>query len=268
MSRPKEPRFFDHMEGERIPPDHPHAAWLNDTIVTTREAYEALFAGAGDAKAIGEASPSYIRNPVVPRRVKALIPRVRLVAILREPVERAYASWLGSKRDGAAAAPTFEQALRDEELGRAPSRHQGFVAYGCYASQLERWYAVFPREQLRVYLFDDLLDDPHALLRDLHGFLGVDPDFLPDVTVRHGATGRIANPVLRVAWERSARARLRVRRHLPQGMRDRAYAWVVRDLVKPPMREETRAALRERLRPEVLALQDLLGRDLSHWLDS
>ena len=267
MSEPKEPRFFDHMEGERVHPDHPAAHWMKRTIVTSREGYEALFAGAGDAKAIGEASPSYLRNPVVPERVRRLLPGVRLVAILRDPVERAYAGWMGSRRDGLPAARTFEEALREEEQGLGSGRFHGYVAFGRYAEQLERWYGRFPRERIRVNLTDDLRDDPRSLFGDLFGFLGVDPAFVPDTSERRNRSGRVANPLLRAAWERSAGTRALVRPLVPAGLRDRAYDRVTRDLVRDPMREETRAALRERLRPDVLALQDLLGRDLSHWLE-
>jgi len=267
MSDPKEPRYFDHMEGERLPTDHPYFHVQEATIVRTREDYEALFAGAGEARAIGEASPSYIRDPVVPARVRRVIPRARLVAILRDPVERAYNSWLGAKRDGMASTRTFEEALRDEEERRPPAGHQGYVAFGRYAEQLTRWYEHFPRERLRVYLYDDLRDDPHGLLRDLFGFLEVDPGFVPDMTQRLGATGRVANPVLRVLWERSAATRHAIRPLVPRRVRDRAYARVTRDLVKPGLREDTAAAVRERLRPEILALQDLIGRDLSRWLE-
>ena len=267
MSEPKEPRFFDHMEGERPHPGHPAIDTLTRTIVTSRDGYEALFAAAGDAKAIGEASPSYLRNPVVPARVRQVLPDVRLVAILRDPVDRAYAAWMGSRRDGLPAARTFEDALREEERGIGAARFQGYVAFGRYAHQLERWDAHFPRERIRVYLTDDLRDDPRSLFGDLFGFLGVDPAFVPDTSERRNESGRVANPVLRAAWERSAAARAFVRPLVPVRLRDRAYDLITRDLVREPMREETRAALRERLRPDVVALQDLLDRDLSHWLE-
>jgi Sulfotransferase family len=266
VSRPKEPRYFDNMEGAGVPAEHPNAEFLNRTIVTSREAYEALFAGAGEAKAIGEASPSYLRDPVVPPRVRAVIPHARLVAILRDPVERAYSAYLGSARDGHATAATFADALSEEELGHGAGRFQRYAGDGRYAEQLKRWYAHFPREQVRVYLHDDLRDDAPGLLRDLHGFLGVDPGFVPDTTERRGVTGVVANPALRAVWKRAARARRVVRPILPVRVRDSAYRWVVRDLVRPPMPKDVAAELRERLRPEILALQDLIGRDLSHWL--
>ena len=267
MSPVKEPRYFDYLDGgapDRADPNH---GFFIANCVNRREDYEALFARAGDAKARGEASPSYLRNPVVPARVRELLPDARLVAILRDPVERAYASFLGSKRAGLAGVPaTFEEALLDEERGRGSSRYLNYVAFGRYHEQLARWYAEFGREQIRVYLHDDLHADAAALMADLFGFIGVDPGVRIDTGVRHNETGRLANPALRAVWERSGAARRLVRPAVPQALRDRAYARVTRDAVRPPMAEETRARLRERFRPEVLALQDLIGRDLSAWL--
>lgn len=242
MSAVKEPQFF-----ERTPKAPP-----------TVEAYEALFAAAGDARAVGESTPTYIRHPEVPGRVRELLPEVRLVALLRDPVERAYSSYLGLKRDGLSVPATFEAALREREH---------LVASGRYHEQLLRWYDVFRRERILVLLHDDLRDDPHPLFAELFAFLGVDPSFVPDLEQRLGATGRVANPVVRAAWERAERPRRLVRPLLPKGLRDRAYERVTRDLVRPPVAAETRADLVRTLRPDILALQDLLGRDLARWLE-
>lgn len=114
MSEVKEPSFFSFMDGG-IPSRGPGSEWLRRTAVTTREAYEALFAASAGARAIGEASPAYLIDPAVPARIHALIPHVRLVAILRHPAERAHAAYLGRRRDGLDPAPTFEAALRDED---------------------------------------------------------------------------------------------------------------------------------------------------------
>jgi hypothetical protein len=83
MSRVKEPNYFA-FEGEI--PHGPGAAWLRATSVRTREAYEALFAEAGSARAIGEASARYLRSEGAPERIHALLPDARLVGILRNPV--------------------------------------------------------------------------------------------------------------------------------------------------------------------------------------
>jgi len=267
MSDVKEPSFFAYMDGG-LPTHGKHAEWVRRNAVTTREAYEQLFAGAGSAKAVGEASPIYLIHPHAAERIRAALPDVRLIAILRHPVERAHAAWSGLLRDGDEPSPTIEEALRLEESrlreGWTPST--GLVRNGLYYQMLSRYFERFPRERIRVYLYDDLVRDPQGLLADFFTFIGVDPAFLPDLSQRYGGTGLVRNPLLRTVWRHSRLPRRLVRPFLPRRLRDAGFAWVTRDLVKAPMAPATREALMKRFRPDIEALQDLIGRDLSAWL--
>jgi hypothetical protein len=118
-----------------------------------------------------------------------------------------------------------------------------------------------------VYLHDDLLRDPRGLLSDLFTFLGVDPAFVPDVSQRYASTGMVRNPFLRSLWRNTRTARRVLRPFLPRRWSDAGFAWLTRDLVKPPLVPATRALLMERFRPDIVALQTLIGRDLSAWLN-
>jgi len=261
----KEPNYFAFADGAL--PAGPGAAWLRATSVTTRAGYEALFADAGGARARGEASPRYMVGADAAARIHAAIPAVKLIAILRHPVERAYASYLAYRRDGLEPAATFEAALADQERRRQAGWPYGaFVDFGFQHRQLARYDALFPARQLRIYLYDDLLRDAAGLVRDLLAFLEVDPSWQPDFAQRHGRTGVVRNPLLAALWRHSPRARSTLGPWLPQAWRDRAYAWLMRDLVKPDMNPETRAALLRLYRADTLALQERLGRDLSAWL--
>jgi hypothetical protein len=266
MPERKEPSYFAWANGV-LPSGIPGADWLRQTVVTTRPAYEALFAGATGARAIGETSPAYLASAEAPARIRAMIPDARLVAILRDPVERAHAQWLGLRRDGVDPAPTFEEALRQEDRRiSAGWPYAGLTRNSFYHRLLSRYVEQFPPEQIRVCLFDELVADPLALMRDLFTFLGVDPGFVPDVSRRHGGTGRVRNPVLRALWTGTAGARRVVRPLVPQRWRDGMFAWITHDGVKEPLAPVTRARLVGLFRDDVLALQDMLGRDLSAWL--
>jgi hypothetical protein len=266
MSPVKEPNYFAFADGH--PPERgPGAVWLRRTSVTTLAEYEALFAGAGGARAIGEASPRYLRTPEAPARIRGLLPDVRLVAILRNPVERAYAAYLGLRRDGLDPAPTFEDALDDVDRRlRAGWARAGLVEAGLYHRHLSRYYERFPPERIRVYLHEDLRADPAGLVRDLLSFLGVDPGFVPDTSRVHGRTGVVRNRALRAMWTRSWRAREALGPVVPRRVRDGVRRRVLRDLERPPLDPATRARLVRVFRPDVLALEELIGRDLSAWL--
>lgn len=237
--------------------------WVSDLAT-----YEALFDNAGGRKAVGEVSPVYLQARGVPGRIHSLCPDVRLVAILREPVARAYAHFLGRRRDGLERRRDFS-AVVDEELSRPLPDDVAFGSYlGCgrYHHFLRGYFDRFPRERIRIYLFEDLHRDAPALLADLFGFLGVDPTFVPDTTARHARTGLIANPIARFAWTGTVGLRTRLRPWLPRSLRDVASPLLGSALVQPPLDPRLRARLQAVFHDDVVALARLIERDLSHWL--
>jgi hypothetical protein len=125
---------------------------------------------------VAEASTGYLFHPLAPERVKALLPTARLIALLRDPVERAYSHYQHEVALGREPL-SFEEALDREgerldgelERMRADPRYFSYawwnytyLARGRYAEQLERWYEIFPREQLLVVATEDLRNDPRA----------------------------------------------------------------------------------------------------------
>ena len=143
-------------------------------------------------KLVGEASPSYLFHPLAPERVRADIPNAKLVALLRNPVDRALSHYnhevaLGREPLSFEAALAAEEARLAGEVERLVAEPRYFSrewwshtyqARGRYAEQLERWLAVFPREQLLIVPSDDLAAEPvetHARVLD---FLGAAPQRL------------------------------------------------------------------------------------------
>jgi hypothetical protein len=143
-------------------------------------------------KLVGEASPSYLFHPLAPERVRALLPDARLIALVRNPVDRALSHFnhevaLGRERlsfEDALAAEDERLRGEEERLVADPryfSREwwsHTYKARGRYAEQLERWLAVFPREQLLVLPSDDLGSDPARAHARVLVFLGAAPQQL------------------------------------------------------------------------------------------
>ena len=157
MSSVKEPKFFA-LEGRGIyfrgPGDREVMTQTSDNrAVTTLEEYEALFEGVRGEKAIGEASPIYLHNDQAPGRIKHYISDVRLIAVLRDPVERAYSAYLHQVRDGREWL-SFPEALRAEEERVADEWAPGwrYKLVGFYHRHLTRYYELFGEERIRVYL--------------------------------------------------------------------------------------------------------------------
>ena len=134
------------------------------------------FAEAGD-RLKGEASPSYALLPLDRiRLVRELMPQVKLVFLMRDPVDRAWSHVRHTFRYGEAAfayrAIPLEEAT--DQDWRDGARHPWIVANNDYLGQLQRWLSIFPREQFFVGFYEDLARRPESLLRDLFAFLGVD----------------------------------------------------------------------------------------------
>jgi hypothetical protein len=248
MPRLKEPRFFCYGGA-------PGAADRLKFPIQSLEEYAALFAEAGAATALGEASVHYLRDPAAAGRIHATIPGARLIASLRDPVDRAFSVYQMNQRNRE-AAPTapFADALR-----RDPALHYA------YHDNLARYFDVFPRDQLRVILLEDLEGRPQRTLAGLFEFLGVDPDFTPDLD-------RVANPggAPRIKALHSVLSNRRLiaasRRVMPEALVAPLKALRSRNLAKASLAADDRRMATAFFREDILRTQDLIGRDLSHWL--
>ena len=217
--------------------------------------YHTRFEGHSGQPAVGEATPTYLAEPAALDRMASTIPDARLLAVLRDPVDRAYSHyWMEHAR--ARDPRTFEEAIADELAGRPGT--SDYLARGRYIGQLEDVCVRFPRAQLRVVLFDDLRDHPHDTYADVCRFLGIDDRFVPP---------RLGERVNRYVEFRSMRLRM-IRRQLPSTLRIGRIVGRLnaRDGPYPPMASGTRAELRRHFAPEIAALGDWLGRDLAIWV--
>jgi hypothetical protein len=182
-----------------------------------------------------EATPSYLFHPAVPARVARTLPAVRLIALLRDPVERAYSHYQLMRRLGRETL-SFEDALaaeagrldgEEERLLANPRyssrkyRDYSYVARGLYANQLERWLPCFPKEQLLVLRAEDMLARPGEVYAETLAFLGLRPWPLRDFMRRNRASYAPIDPVLRARLEeRFAEPNARLARLL-----DRDFGW-------------------------------------------
>jgi hypothetical protein len=262
----KEAGFF-WAYGQEVDLHGPGTAKLHNRLISDRTQYEKLFEPAGGCKAIGESSVRYLSTARAPQVIHDLAPQMKLVAILRQPAERAFSAFMHNLRDGLEPCSEFAEAIAQDRDGRRDDwLFCRYLNRGFYYASLKRYLEYFDREQLHISLLEDLKEDPNGLMRGLLRFLEVDEGFLPDLSHKHNVSGVIRNPALRWLWTRSNEARAALRPLLPPRLRHAAFEWVIQDLEKLPFPPEQRAELTEYYRPDILGLQDLLGRDLSHWL--
>lgn len=221
--------------------------------------YERLFeTDAPGIKARGEASPGYICHPETPRRIHDALPDVKLVLTVRNPIDRAYSQYWDNRRQ--LAEPfTWDEAveplLADHRFVPGDGR-RGYLSRGVYMPHIERYLALFPREQLLVVVLDDLKADPHAEHRRIFEFVGVDPE-IEVAGVQHNPAVTFNTPPARWLFAHPAATR-----HLPRNVRRLLLRGPKAPFRAPPMRAETRATLVEFYRPWNAQLEAFLGRPL------
>lgn len=224
--------------------------------------YGNQFAQATDEQQVGEATPSYMFLPAVAPRLAQTLPRARLIAVLRNPVDRAYSHywhariWGPEKGDfDSVAVAECERLASGIREARAP---YSYIERGLYLEQLDRIAELYPRDSLHVLLLDDL----HAALQPTYDaicrFLSIEPhQVAQDV-------GSIHNHYVRFRVRQRHLQRM-ARRHLPAPIRRVVKKINSRSGSYPPMNEQTRARLIDFFAPHNHKLSQWLNRDLSLW---
>lgn len=230
--------------------------------------YQEQFAGLRDEIAWGEASPLYLYHPDAPERILRHVPEVKLIVILRDPVERAFSSYLHLRRDNREPLTSFSEALAAE-----PDRIRQnweflwhYRAVGRYSEQLQRYYDRFDASQIHVCLYEQFQTDPAAVLRNLFGFLGVDRNVEISTGERYNVSrvprsNLIAGFIARPHWIKEllkplfpARARQRATRLLSE-----------KNSCRPELSPELRRQLVDEFAGERERTARLCGLDLSLW---
>lgn len=161
--------------------------------------YRAHFPRPAKGVQVIESSPYYIFHPLAPQRLTRILPGVRLIVLLRDPVARAYSHYQMMRRKGweertfaeaVAAEPDAvhqaEEALRRGDIDHSPDhQHHSYTSRGMYERQLDRWLEHVNDDQLLVLSSEALQADPEATLRTIYSFMGVEVTLPRDLRPRH-----------------------------------------------------------------------------------
>jgi hypothetical protein len=180
MCEPKEPCYFIYTNG------NPYG-WPARGHPIDVDTYTALFQHADNAKVIGEASPYYIYCEHCAEAIREFQPDAKILAILRNPIERAYSMYLYWNQENPKAEKVDYESFREAFLNDSyvhdfnPPGQSNFKVVkwlrdmGYYGRQLKAYYNAFPREQILVVRYEDLVRDTAECLLQIYRFLDVDP---------------------------------------------------------------------------------------------
>jgi hypothetical protein len=219
--------------------------------------------------------------PEAIHRLGAHNPRMQVLLMLRNPVQRAYSAYWYARRMGWETASTFSDALRMEEArlreGWQKWRQCAYIYNGKYYPHVKRLFDKFAKEQIHIFLSDDLKEDPSKVCRQIFTLFPINPDLIPEIEKKHNiATQARSETMARVlAWTINPDNPLRNKlkrlfsiicpSHLHFSFRQFLMEINKKPFSPPPMDLGTQLSLIEIYHEDNERLGKLIGRNLSHW---
>ena len=272
LPRVKEPKYYlcdgrpPSSSQHRGPGDrHSSREW-----VWSRERYAALYARAPHGTLAGDSTPFCLYDAASHARIHRDVPAARLIAVLRDPVDRAYSNWMHLWSDGLEPESDFLRALEREDdrvaAGWAPFWH--YRRLGRYAEQLARLFEVFPRDQVLLLRYRDLVDFPEDTLARATGFLGVAD--LPLPVRAENSRPYVADTPEARRWARVIRAGAAAGAYLPPQAWRRVERRLHRRLQagggpRPVLDETARQQAVAHFADDIRQLESLTGDDYGAW---
>nr|BFE58497.1 hypothetical protein GCM10020063_030230 [Dactylosporangium thailandense] len=271
LSAVKEPKFF---LSDGPPPRRggPGDVQTYQEHVWRRADYEALFDPAPPGALRGEATPFYLHDLDSHARIAELLPGVRIILVLRDPVDRAHSNWAHLFGAGLESEADFLRAveLEPRRVAAGWAQFWHYTGLGRYGSQLEHLLAHVERERVLLLRYRDLRDRPAETLDRVCAFLGVETGLLaeaPPENVRAFVDDTRANAVIRLALRTGGR----IGHHFPLPVR-KVFRTPLLGLLhrrhgsRPRVTAAQRAALLPRFADEIRKLEDVSGESYADWL--
>ncbi len=276
LSPVKEPKFFL-TDGRPKTLGGPGSEHSKATYIWRQEEYEELFASAPAGAMCGESTTLYLSDFEAHRRMHELVPSARLIAVLRDPVDRAHSNWTHMRSVGLERERDFVTAcsLEDERqrLGWYPM--WSYVRLSRYGEQIEDLYRYFPPAQVLLLRYRDLCDEPEATVSRVCKFLGVDPGLvhsLPAANVTADVSDSPLNEALRRLMRSGESLAYKLPGRMPEAIGRLVGSPTLRLLQRQQKTRRTltgreRRALIPRFKADVAVLERVTGMTFSEWLD-
>jgi hypothetical protein len=246
--------------------------------------YRKLFSmyGIDFSKKVGEFSPQYIYDTTAAKRIKKHFPNIKLIVSLRNPVNRIYSEFnmvkylriptdssYDMKKFRSDANYSFEQAIKE---------HPQLMRNSEYYEQLKVYFELFPKENIKVIIFEEFIKNSEQSVKDLYNFLSVDKSFMPpSINKAMHQTKKVKSKKVGLFLSAIPKISTFMRKHnldfLINTLRKAGIEKGVSEIEnknrvsmeKIPMKEETKKELYKKFLPEIEKLENLLGKDLSIW---
>lgn len=230
--------------------------------------YLSFFKDVKEEKAIGELSPSYFTCQKSPARIYALNPNTRLVFMLRDPIERAYSHYCMELRYNTVSENIDKELVLDSII----------VRESLYYQQISKYLHLFPQENLKFIIYDDIKNNPQKVLEDLYSFLGVEPNFENPEIYQSSYAKKPRQRfdklyTILVAIYRWTNNNSRIGRKILNSLKNRGINDKFHDLnsIEKEYPQLSSAKIKELIKfyqQDIEQLERLLDKDLTHWLSA
>jgi hypothetical protein len=235
-------------------------------FVKDGDQYQKLFKKVRDEKAIGEVTNSYLYSEKAAGNILEKFPQAKIIMMLRNPIDRAFSHYLMDLRIGYETADFMTAVKKD--MARNPKGwgiSNLYVEIGMYYEQVKRYKEIFPERQLRIYLFDDFIKNPGAVVKDMFSFLDVSTEapidfsqkFNPSFIPKNKIIGKLNTQKRVKDWLKGV---------LPKSVKSKFKKTFYTDKDLPKIKPEERKFLAEIFKDDVSRLGHLLNKDLSGWV--
>ncbi|UOQ87010.1 sulfotransferase domain-containing protein [Gracilibacillus salinarum] len=266
FSKEKEPRYFNYKYNKNLQNGPGDRKWDNSRITNFKE-YIDLFKNVRDEKIIGEATIEYLYFSEVAQELKKFNKNSKIIIILRDPKERAYSAYTHLCRD-LRENLSFKDALLEENKRIDSGYHQiwHYKNVGLYYNQVKTYYDVFGYNNVKVVLYDDLLNNPNNLLVEIQKFLELEVHSIK-TSNKYNQSGIPKNKFIQEIILNDNMVKSTVKKFLPLNIRNKLrHKAISMNIEKPKMDSEVRGYLIEFFREDIMKTQNIIGRDLTSWL--
>jgi hypothetical protein len=269
FSKNKEPNYYA-FAGQNLNEKGPVSNKLLNQLrysncVTDFEQYKLQFSHATSEKVLGDASVRYLYYPEAPARIQSNVNNAKFVAILREPVSRLYSHYCMNKQFHLEPLDLFDAIdAEHQRVADGWGWDWHYTQIGLYSRQLTRYFELFEKEQIRVYLYDDFVQNPQKVISEICHFLEINTDFVPDMSKRGKVPYWSKNVSLDKWLTRKSLSKSILQRMMPIRLSKKLIANQQKKngFPVPKISQSTRDLLGVHFRSEVESLGDLLGRKI------
>jgi hypothetical protein len=239
--------------------------FYNDYKINKLVDYKKLFSSARYDQVKGEASVSYLFYPNVAQRIFEAIPSCKIIAVLRNPIDRGYSHYLMDYKLGLVDMPYEDIVFKRGNHKNQELYYQQYVELGLYAHQLNRYFAIFPKEQIKIYTQDELKIDTPAVVKNLFEFLNVNSTNIVISKTQHNQFSLPKNKLIHELYS-SVWLRKSLSSILPYGFREKVKSALFKKGKKPELTQKTINKLLEIYNPDILKLNEMIEQDVLRWM--